>query len=57
MAKQSEIGSSQIQRRMEELDKLRSERRTCTVMEDLLKKRSDEQKKDVKDWAARVRSS
>ncbi len=49
MAKQSEIGSSQIQRRMEELDKLRSERRTCTVMEDLLKKRSDEQKKDVKD--------
>ena len=41
------MGTSQIQRRMEELDKMRSDRVTCRVMEKMLQERYDKQRKNV----------
>lgn len=47
LAKRTEMGMTQIQRRMEELDKMRSDWTACRVVENMLKERYEKLRKNV----------
>ncbi len=47
LAKRTEMGSTQLERQMEELAKMRSDREACRVMEAMFKDRYEKQRKDV----------
>ncbi len=47
MAKRTELGAAQLQRRREELAKMRSDRAACRAMEEMLNERYEKQRKNV----------
>ena len=47
LARRVEMETSHIQRRMEELDRMRSDLATCRLMQKMLKEQYDKQRKDV----------
>lgn len=47
LAKRTEMGTAQLQRQMEELDKMRSDRAACRVMEKMFRERYEKQRKEV----------